>query len=70
MFTIVKLNKNEKIDGYLYKTHTGRYVFSNSTNMYFSTEEAALDFIYYYSDYVKDELSEGDRLYVLPLEKR
>ena len=67
MFIIAKLNKDKKFDGFLYKTHTGRYLFdTNSSNVHFGTQEAALNFIYYCSDCVKDNLSEGDTLFVLP----
>lgn len=67
MFIIGKLNKNKEFGGFLFKTYDDRYIFDNrSSNVRFGTEEAALNFIYYCSDYVKNILSEGDTLYVLP----
>lgn len=67
MFIIAKINKDKKFDGYLYKTYNNRYIFDKSlANVHFSTQDAALNFIYYSSDYVKDSLSEGDTLIVLP----
>lgn len=68
MFIIAKINKDKKFDGYLYKTYNNRYLFdkSLSSNVHFSTQDAALNFIYYCSDCVKDNLSEGDTLIVLP----
>lgn len=67
MFIIAKLNKDKKFCGFLYKTYNGRYLFNtNSSNVHFDTEETALNFIYYCSDCVKDNLSEGDTLFVLP----
>lgn len=54
MFIIAKLNKDKKFCGFLYKTYNGRYLFdTNSSNVHFDTEEAALNFVYYCSDYVK-----------------
>ena len=67
MFIIANINKDKKFDGYLYKTYNNRYLFDKGlANVHFSTQDAALNFIYYCSDYVKDSLSEGDTLIVLP----
>lgn len=67
LFIIAKINKNKKTYGFLYKTYDNRYLFDTSlSNMYFDTQDAALNFIYYCSDYVKSNLSEGDTLIVLP----
>lgn len=67
MFIIAKINKDKKLYGFLYKTYNDRYLFdSSSSNVYFDTQDAALNFIYYCSDYVKNNLLEGDTLIVLP----
>lgn len=68
LFIIGKLNKNKEFNGFLFETYDGRYLFDNKkhSNVRFGTEDAALNFIYHCSDYVKNSLSEGDTLFVLP----
>lgn len=68
MFTIAKRN-NDKVS-FLYKDHTGRYLFSGYSNMTFNTEEEALQFIYYNSDCVKHLMKKDETLYVLPVGKK
>ena len=40
---------------YLYKTYRGDFIFSNSTNMLFDTEEQATNWLYYNSFRFKNE---------------
>lgn len=69
MFVIAKLNKDKEVDGFLYKTYNGRYLFKDTTNMFY-TESEASNFIYYQSYRVKRILSEGDTLIALPYNEK
>lgn len=69
MYIIAVKDKDENIKGYLYKTHTNvnKYLIGSHTADAFVTQDEALNFIYYSSDYVKNILSDGDKLVVLAL---
>lgn len=72
MYIIGILDKDKKLRGYLYKTHVNinRYLIGNHTAYKFATYDAALNFIYYCSDYItKDNLLEGDTFVILPSDK-
>ena len=71
-YIIGVLDKDKKPKGYLYKTHTNvnKYLISDHASCKFATQDAALNFIYFCSDYIsKDNLSEGDTFVIIPSDK-
>lgn len=71
-YIVAKINNNDKLKvSYLYKRYNDSYVFSSKPNIYFDSEEQAINFINYNSYRFKDKInSKEEKLYVLPIEKK
>lgn len=67
MYVIAVKDKDENIKGYIYSPHinVNKYLIGSHTADVFVTQDEALNFIYYSSDYVKNILSDGDKLVVV-----
>lgn len=71
-YIVAKINNNDKLKvSYLYKRYNDSYVFSSKPNIYFDSEEQAINFINYNSYRFKHKInSKEEKLYVLPIEKK
>ena len=65
MFVIVKV-KDNKIQGYLYETHSGRYIINKeSANVCFNTPESAINFMHNNSSKMSSCIKDDEQFIVI-----
>lgn len=64
MIAIAKINNEEKTT-FLYKDRNKLYSFSHIPNVFFNTEEEALNFIHYNYEFIKPKILEGDKIEII-----
>lgn len=55
---------------YLYRDRHNHYTFGNSSNMIFSTEEAAINFLHNNYVWIKHNLTDTDKVVVIPYNEK
>lgn len=69
MMVIAKMDLNKNVS-FLYKDRHELYSFATMPNVFFNTEEEAVNFIHYNYNFIKSSISDNDELIVLPHENK
>lgn len=67
---LILAKKNNNNISFLYKRYNNEYIFSAVPNVYFNTEEQAINFVNHNLYMFKDKINVDDTLYVLSMDNK